>query len=242
MTSLWQAQVLTLFPEMFPGTMGHSLAGKALAEGVWSLDVLDVRSFSSGKHRSVDDTPYGGGSGMVLRPDVMASAVRGAAERFGQPARKIYLSPRGQRLDQKLVQDLVAARSVLLVCGRYEGLDQRVIDAEGLEEVSLGDFVLAGGEVAALALMEACVRLLPGVMGNETAANEESFADGLLEYPQFTKPSIWEGWEVPEVLVSGHHEKVKIWRREQAEKITSERRPDLWESYQQAMKAAKKEK
>ena len=239
---LWRVQVLTLFPEMFPGSVGVSLAGKALAESIWQLDSLDIRAFASDKHRSVDDTPYGGGSGMVLRPDIVDAAIKGAEAKFGPVQRKIYLSPRGRRLDQALVQELVAAKSVLLLCGRYEGLDQRVIDAQNLEEVSLGDFVLAGGEVAALALMEACIRLLPGVMGNEAAAVEESFSGGLLEYPQYTRPAEWAGRAVPEVLISGHHEKVKVWRQEQSEKMTQKRRPDLWECYQSTKKGDLKEK
>ena len=227
---IWQAQILTLFPEMFPGPLGHSLSGKALADNLWRFDVLNIRDFAEDKHRTVDDTPYGGGAGMVLRPDVVDAAIRGAEKQFGKPARKIYLSPRGRPLDQALVHDLVNAGSVLLVCGRYEGLDERVIEAQELEEVSLGDYVLAGGEVAAMALVEACVRLLPGVMGNAATTDEESFTAGLLEYPHYTRPAEWAGRKVPEVLISGHHEKVNEWRRAEAEKITKERRPDLWEA------------
>lgn len=227
----WQAQVLTLFPEMFPGPLGGSLAGKALDDGIWRLDVLNIRDFAHDRHRTVDDTPYGGGAGMVMRPDIVAAALDGASEKFGRAARRIYLSPRGRVMDQALVQELARAGPVLLLCGRYEGVDQRVIEAEGLEEVSLGDFVLAGGEVAAMALIEACVRLLPGVMGNAATVDEESFVSGLLEYPHYTKPAEWEGRKVPEVLVSGHHEKVKAWRQAEAEKITRERRPDLWAKY-----------
>jgi len=207
------------------------LPGKALKDGLWSLETLDIRSFARDKHASVDDTPYGGGAGMVMRPDVLDDAIAGAESRFGKPARKIYLSPRGRVLDQKLVAELAAEDSLLLVCGRYEGVDQRVIDAQRLEEISLGDFVLAGGEVAAMALIEACVRLLPGVVGNEATVEEESFVEGLLEYPHYTRPAVWKDAAVPEVLVSGHHEKVKVWRQEQAEKITKERRPDLYERY-----------
>ncbi len=228
LTPVWQAQVLTLFPEMFPGPLGTALAGKALEAGLWRLDTLNIRDFGEGKHKNVDDTPYGGGAGMVLRPDVVAAAVRGAAAKWGKAARRIYLSPRGRVLDQKLVEELVAAPSVLLLCGRYEGVDQRVLEAEELEEVSLGDFVLAGGEVAAMALLEACTRLIPGVMGNEATVDEESFTGGLLEYPHYTRPAVWEGREVPEVLISGHHEKVNVWRQEQAEALTRLRRPDLW--------------
>jgi tRNA (guanine37-N1)-methyltransferase len=227
----WQVTILTLFPEQFPGVLGASLPGKALKDGLWSLETLDIRSFARDKHASVDDTPYGGGAGMVMRPDVLDEAIRGAEAKFGAASRKIYLSPRGRVLDQKLVKELAAEKSLLLLCGRYEGIDQRVIDAQGLEEVSLGDFVLAGGEVAAMALIEACVRLLPGVLGNAATTDEESFEAGLLEYPHYTKPSVWKGAAVPEVLISGHHEKVRVWRQEQAEIITRERRPDLYEQY-----------
>ena len=227
----FSAQILTLFPEMFPGPLGHSLAGKALAEGLWKLETLNIRDFAPDKHRTVDDTPYGGGAGMVMRPDVIASAIRGAESKHGKPARKIYLSPRGRVLDQALVQDLVAAESLLLLCGRSEGVDQRVLDAEALEEVSLGDFVLSGGEIAALALLDACIRLIPGVMGNAETMAEESFTKGLLEYPHYTRPAIWEGREVPEILISGHHEKVNKWRQTEAESLTRARRPDLWAKY-----------
>ncbi len=231
--------VLTLFPEMFPGPLGASLPGKALKEGLWALDVLDIRAFASDKHASVDDTPYGGGAGMVMRPDVADADIKGAEAEFGKAARKIYLSPRGRVLDQALVKEMVAGGSVLLLCGRYEGLDERVIEAQGLEEVSLGDFVLAGGELAAMALMEACVRLLPGVLGNAAAADEESFEQGLLEYPHYTRPAEWQGRGVPEVLVSGHHGKVKEWRQQKAEEITKLRRPDLWKARQMRHKGSK---
>jgi tRNA (guanine37-N1)-methyltransferase len=232
MNKPWLAQILTLFPEQFPGLLGASLPGKALKDGIWQLETLDIRSFASDKHASVDDTPYGGGAGMVMRPDVMDAAIKGAEAKFGPPARKIYLSPRGRVLCQAMVKELVQASPLLLVCGRYEGLDQRVIDAQGLEEVSLGDFVLAGGETAAMALIEACVRLLPGVVGNAATTEEESFEEGLLEYPHYTRPALWRDQAVPEVLMSGHHEKVKAWRRQQAEEITKARRPDLWNEYQ----------
>ncbi|MFY9287787.1 MAG: tRNA (guanosine(37)-N1)-methyltransferase TrmD [Alphaproteobacteria bacterium] len=232
MSKPWQAQILTLFPEAFPGILGTSLPGKALKDGIWALETLDIRSFASDKHASVDDTPYGGGAGMVMRPDVIDAAIKGAEAKFGKPARKIYLSPRGQVLDQALVKELVKTSSVLLLCGRYEGVDQRVIDAQGLEEVSLGDFVLAGGEVAAMTLLEACVRLLPGVLGNAATTHEESFEEGLLEYPHYTRPANWQGVAVPEVLVSGHHEKVKAWRQAKAIEITQMRRPDLYQQYQ----------
>ncbi|MBI1273050.1 MAG: tRNA (guanosine(37)-N1)-methyltransferase TrmD [Alphaproteobacteria bacterium] len=229
MTARLRFDVLTLFPEMFPGPLGQSLPGKALAQDIWALNVMDVRDAAQDKHRTVDDTPYGGGAGMVMRPDVAAAALALATERFGGASRRIYLSPRGRKIDQALVQDLAGAGSVLLMCGRYEGIDERAIEAGGLEEVSLGDFVLAGGELAAMALIEACTRLLPGVLGNEEAVKEESFAAGLLEYPHYTRPAVWEGRAVPEVLISGHHEKVQAWRRAEAERITRERRPDLWQ-------------
>ncbi|MER2520731.1 MAG: tRNA (guanosine(37)-N1)-methyltransferase TrmD [Bdellovibrionales bacterium] len=227
----WRACVLTIFPEMFPGVLGASLPGKALKDGLWRLETLDIRSFASDKHASVDDTPYGGGAGMVMRPDVADAAIRGAEEKCGVPARKIYLSPRGRVLDQALVKELAASPSVLLLCGRYEGLDQRVIESHDLEEISLGDFILAGGELAAMALIESCVRLLPGVLGNKSTTDEESFEFGLLEYPHYTRPAVWQGREVPGVLVSGHHANVKAWRQEQSEALTRMRRPDLWTKY-----------
>lgn len=232
--AVWHAQVLTLFPEMFPGPLGAALAGKALENGLWRLDALNIRTFASGRHKTVDDTPYGGGAGMVLRPDVVAAALRGAADRFGRASRRLYLSPRGRVLDQKLVEELVAAPSILLLCGRYEGVDQRVLDAEEMEEVSIGDFVLAGGEVAAMTLIEACTRLIPGVMGNDLTVDEESFTNGLLEYPHYTRPPVWEDRAVPDILVSGHHQRVKDWRQSQSERLTQERRPDLWQSWLQA--------
>lgn len=229
----WQASVLTVFPEVFPGPLGVSLAGKALAQGLWSLEALDIRDFARDKHRSVDDAPFGGGPGMIMRPDVIDAAFEAVAARAGgsDPRPKLYLSPRGEPLDQNLVREFAAAPGVVLLCGRYEGVDQRVLDARGLREVSLGDFVLSGGECAALALLDAIVRLLPGVMGNEASSGEESFAQGLLEYPQYTRPGLWQGREVPEVLLSGHHERVRRWRLEEAEKITKARRPDLWALY-----------
>jgi len=223
-----RATILTLFPEMFPGALGHSLIGKALKDGLWHLDALNIRDFATDKHASVDDTPYGGGAGMVMRADVVDAAIRGAEAQFGAPSRKIYLSPRGRVLDQALVKELAAERHLLLLCGRYEGVDQRVLDAQSMEEISIGDFVLAGGEVAAMLLLEAVVRLLPGVLGNAATTDEESFESGLLEYPHYTRPAVWQGREVPEILLSGHHDKVKKWRLGQAEAITKERRPDLW--------------
>jgi tRNA (guanine37-N1)-methyltransferase len=229
----WEATVLTLFPGMFPGSLGQSLAGKALESGKWRLWTLDIREFASDKHRSVDDTTFGGGAGMVMRPDVLDRAIR-AARRPGH--RLIYLSPRGRLLTQGRVMELSAGAGVTLVCGRFEGVDERVLDAHAVEEMSIGDYVLSGGEPAAMVLIDACVRLLPGVMGNAETSAEESFAGGLLEYPHYTRPALWrdaDGQErtVPEVLVSGHHEKVKAWRREEAERLTRERRPDMWSRY-----------
>ncbi|MBC9178419.1 tRNA (guanosine(37)-N1)-methyltransferase TrmD [Pseudoroseomonas ludipueritiae] len=226
----WHATALTLFPEMFPGTLGHSLAGRALREGKWSLDTLQIRDFATDKHRTVDDTPFGGGAGMVMRPDVMDAACA-AALSDGAARPLVYMTPRGRLLDQALVRELVAGPGIVLVCGRYEGLDQRVIEARGMREVSVGDYVLSGGEPAALVLLDACVRLLPGVMGGATSAEEESFSAGgapLLEYPHYTRPAEWDGRAVPDVLLSGHHAEVARWRRGMAEAATRERRPDLW--------------
>lgn len=224
----WSASVLTLFPEAFPGPLGLSLAGKALERGLWSLEVLDIRDFARDKHRSVDDAPLGGGPGMVMRPDVVDTAIEAIADR---PGPLVYLTPRGRLLDQALVREFAAEPGLRLLCGRYEGVDQRVLDAREVLEVSIGDFVLSGGELAALVLLDAVVRLLPGVMGNAESAAEESFEEGLLEHPLFTRPAVWQGRAVPEVLLSGHHEKVRRWRRAQAEEITKQRRPDLWRRY-----------
>jgi len=224
----WAATVLTLFPAMFPGPLGMSLAGKALEEAIWSLETLDIRRFASDKHASVDDTPFGGGAGMVMRPDVLDQALAFVEDR---PGPRIYLSPRGRLLDQARVKELASGPGVVLLCGRYEGIDQRVIEARALEEVSLGDFVLSGGEPAATALIDAAVRLLPGVMGAAEGLVEESFEEGLLEYPLYTRPRDWQGRSVPEVLISGHHEKIRAWRRAEAEKVTAARRPDLWSRY-----------
>ena len=225
-------RVLTLFPEMFPGPLGQSLAGKALKNRVWTLETVDIRDFASDKHRSVDDAPFGGGAGMVLRPDVLDAAIRGGRAGAGP---LIYLTPRGQLLDQNRVKALAEEESFTLHCGRFEGVDQRVLDAHGAEEVSLGDFVLSGGEPAAIALIDAVVRLLPGVMGKTESHEEESFERGLLEYPHYTRPAEWanEGVvrAVPEVLLSGHHGRVKEWRLRQSEEVTRQRRPDLWERY-----------
>ena len=225
---VWTARVLTLFPEMFPGPLDHSIAGKALEDGVWALETVDLRDFASDKHRTVDDAPFGGGPSMVLRPDVVDAALQAAAGTHGPV---IYLSPKGRLLDQERVREIAQASAVTLLCGRYEGVDERVIEARGLEEVSLGDFVLSGGEPAAIALIDACVRLLPGVLGNEASLVEESFERGLLEYPHYTRPQDWRGRKVPETLLSGHHEKIRAWRLAEAEKITRERRPDLWARY-----------
>jgi tRNA (guanine37-N1)-methyltransferase len=224
----WRASVLTLFPEMFPGPLGLSLAGKALREARWALEALDIRGFATDRHRSVDDTPFGGGAGMVMRPDVVDAGL-GAAIAANPDARRIYLTPRGRLLDQALVRELSAGPGVILLCGRYEGVDQRVIEARGLEEVSVGDVVLSGGEVGAILLLDACVRLLPGVMGAADSATEESHGpEGLLEYPHYTRPAEWQGRTVPEVLLSGHHAEVAKWRRARAEDATRTRRPDLW--------------
>jgi tRNA (guanine37-N1)-methyltransferase len=223
----WRVTVLTLFPELFPGTLGASLSGRALAEGVWSCEAIDIRDHATDKHRSVDDTPAGGGPGMVMRADVLARAIDAAASASDRRPR-ILLSARGTRLDQAGVRELAAGPGVLLICGRFEGVDERVIEARQLTEVSIGDYVLSGGEVAAQVLIDACVRLLPGVMGKEASGAEESFEGGLLEYPQFTRPQVFEGRPIPEVLVSGDHAKVKAWRRMEAERLTKERRPDLW--------------
>ena len=226
----WTARVLTIFPEMFPGPLAVSLAGQAFERGVWALETVDIRDFASDKHRSVDDAPFGGGPGMVMRPDVVDAAL--AATLASPPALPVvYLSPRGARLDQRMVRELASGPGVILLCGRFEGVDERVIEAREAREISLGDFVLSGGEPAAIALIDACLRQLPGVVGREESLEEESFERGLLEYPHYTRPQDWQGRTVPEVLVSGHHEKVRAWRLAQAEKVTRERRPDLWERY-----------
>jgi tRNA (guanine37-N1)-methyltransferase len=217
--------VLTIFPEMLPGPLAYSLAGKALRAGLWRLETVDIRQFARDKHRSVDDAPFGGGPGMVMRPDVLDAAI----DRCGGVGPVILLSPRGRRLDQQRVRSFAAQPGVTLICGRFEGVDERVLEARAIDELSLGDFVLSGGEPAAIALIDACARLLPGVVGDAQALAEESFADGLLEYPQYTRPQLWQGRAVPEVLVSGDHGRIRAWRRAQAERLTRERRPDLWE-------------
>ncbi len=222
----WRATVLTLFPDMFPGPLGVSLAGRALASGLWELEARDIRASATDKHRSVDDTPAGGGPGMVLRADVLAAAIDAAAIAPVRP--RLLMSPRGRPLTQAIVQDLAAGPGPLIICGRFEGIDQRVIEARELMEVSIGDYVLSGGEIAALALIDACVRLLPGVMGKLESGSEESFSDGLLEYPQYTRPQLFEGRPIPDILLSGDHAKVAAWRRAAAEELTRARRPDLW--------------
>ena len=222
---MWRASVLTIFPDIFPGPLGASLAGKALAAGAWALDVVDIRSFATDKHRTVDDTPAGGGPGMVLKADVLARAID-ATPADRRP--RLLLSPRGTPLTQARVEGLAAGPGAVLICGRFEGVDERVIAARGLEEISIGDYVLSGGEIAAIVLIDACVRLLPGVMGAAASSAEESFTEGLLEYPHYTRPQIWEERAIPEVLLSGDHGKIAAWRRAEAEKLTRERRPDLW--------------
>jgi tRNA (guanine37-N1)-methyltransferase len=221
------ATILTLFPEMFPGSLGISLAGKALSDGLWSLDTRDIRASTTDKHRTVDDHPAGGGAGMVLKPDILAAAID-AAPHVGP---RLLMSPRGQPLTQNFVRELAAGPGCLIVCGRFEGIDERVIERRDLIEVSLGDFVLSGGEPAALALLDAVVRLLPGVMGKAESGEEESFEDGLLEHPHFTKPRLWEGLEIPQILLSGDHKAMAKWKREQREALTKTRRPDLWQKY-----------
>jgi len=229
---MWRASILTIFPDMFPGPLGASLAGKALASGAWSLDVADIRNFATDKHRSVDDTPAGGGPGMVMKADILGRAIDAIVPDMAADARPRYLlSPRGTPLTQARIEALTQGPGVVLVCGRFEGVDERVIAARGLEEVSIGDYVLSGGEIAAMALIDACVRLLPGVMGASASGAEESFADGLLEYPHYTRPQIWEGQPIPEILTSGDHAKIAAWRRAEAERLTRERRPDLWAAF-----------
>jgi tRNA (guanine37-N1)-methyltransferase len=226
----WRATVLTLFPEMFPGPLGVSLAGKALTSDLWALEARDIRDSATDRHRSVDDTPAGGGPGMVLRADVLAAAIDAADAGQDRPKDRprLLMSPRGRPLTQSLVAELAAGPGPLIVCGRFEGVDQRVIEARNLEEVSIGDYVLSGGEIAAMALIDACVRLLPGVMGKQASGEDESFSEGLLEYPHYTRPQEFEGRGIPEILISGDHAKVAAWRRAEAEALTRTRRPDLW--------------
>ena len=228
--SPWRALVLTLFPEMFPGPLGCSLAGRALAEERWSLEARSIREHGIGRHRQVDDTPFGGGAGMVMRADVLDAA---SGEPDGRPL--IVLTPRGVPLTQARVEALAAGPGVTLICGRFEGVDQRFVDASGAEEISVGDYVLSGGEPAALVLLDACVRLLPGTMGAAASGDEESFAGGLLEYPHYTRPAEWRGLAVPDVLISGDHGRIRAWRQAESERITRARRPDLWDAYQARM-------
>lgn len=234
--TIWTAKVLTLFPEMFPGLLAHSLAGKALADRAWSLETVDIRDYATDRHGTVDDAPFGGGAGMVMRADVVDAAIEDTAL---AEAPLVYLTPRGETFSQAHAAEFAAGPGVTLICGRYEGVDQRVLDARNVTEISLGDFVLSGGEPAALALIDACVRLLPGVMGGQASLDEESFTRGLLEYPHYTRPADWCGRNVPDVLLSGHHENICAWRTEQAEIATRERRPDLWDRYRQDLKNQK---
>jgi tRNA (guanine37-N1)-methyltransferase len=231
----WAARIITLFPEAFPGPLGLSLTGKALTEGLWHLETIPLRPFGIGKHRKVDDTPAGGGAGMVLRADVVGAAFDQAA--IGTPADRtkwpvVYLSPRGKPFDQAMARAWAGTEGITMLCGRFEGVDQRVLDHYAVEEVSLGDFVLTGGEIAAQAMLDAVVRLLPGVLGNAASTEEESHSHGLLEHPQYTRPAVWEGREIPPVLMSGHHGEIEKWRRAEAERLTRERRPDLWNALQ----------
>jgi len=233
---MWRATVLTIFPGIFPGPLGASLAGKASQKGLWSLAAVDIRDFAADRHRMVDDTPAGGGPGMIMKADVLGRAIDaagGPAGPAGGPGDRprLLMSARGVPLTQSLVRQLAAGPGLLAVCGRFEGVDERVIAGRGLREVSIGDYILSGGEIAAMALIDACVRLIPGVMGKEVSAAEESFSAGLLEHPQFTRPPLWEGRAIPEVLLSGDHAKVAAWRRSEAERLTRERRPDLWAAY-----------
>jgi len=221
----FRATVFTLYPEMFPGFLGQSLSGRALARGDWTLDCVQIRDFATNRHRTVDDTPAGGGAGMVLRPDVLARAIDHAGEGDARP--RLLMSPRGKPLTQARVREIAAGEGAIVVCGRFEGVDQRVIDGRDLEEVSIGDYILSGGEPAAMILIDAVVRILPGVMGNALSGTHESFEDGLLEHPHYTRPQVWEGREIPAVLTSGHHGEIDRWRRAEAERLTRERRPDL---------------
>lgn len=228
MNNAWKATILTLFPDMFPGPLGLSIPGRAMKNGCWDLETVDIRDFATDKHRTVDDTPCGGGPGMVMRPDVVDAAINSVADR---PGPVVYLSPRGEVFNQATAHELADAPGVTLICGRYEGIDQRVLDKRDVREISLGDFVLSGGEPAAHAILDAVVRLLPGALGADESLEEESFTGGLLEYPHYTRPAEWEGRSVPDVLLSGHHKKIDAWRLAEAERITRERRPDLWDRY-----------
>jgi len=228
LAGVWKSKIITLFPSAFPGVLGESLTGKALQDGKWQLETLNLRDFGIGKHKNVDDTPAGGGAGMVLRADVLGPAIEAAQSGLPPTWPLIYLSPRGRPMSQKLMQNLARAPGITLVCGRFEGIDERVLEHYPIEEVSLGDFVMTGGEIAAQALIDATVRLLPGVLGNAASTEEESFSSGLLEHPQYTRPSEWQGRPIPDVLLSGHHGDIARWRRAEAERLTEQRRPDLW--------------
>ena len=227
----WAVQILTMFPNMFPGPLGYSLAGAALRQGLWSLKAVDIRDFARDKQGAIDDAPYGGGPGMVLRPDVAAAAIDWALDAEDRELARICLTPRGVPITQDQVKRWAAGPGILLLCGRFEGIDQRVIEARGLQEVSVGDFVMSSGEPAAIALTDACIRLCPGVIGNPDGTTEESFEKGLLEYPHYTRPQFWQGKAVPATLLSGNHEGIKNWRREEAERVTRARRPDMWRRY-----------
>ena len=232
----WTAQIITLFPQAIPGVLGESLTGKALQDGLWRLETYHLRDYGIGKHRNVDDTPSGGGAGMVLRADVLEKAIGDARQAVKGAMPLVYLSPRGRRFDQAMARDWARHDGVTMLCGRFEGVDERVLTHFGIQEVSLGDFVLTGGEIAAQAMIDATVRLLPGVLGNAESAVEESFSTGLLEHPQYTKPAKWKGHAIPQVLLSGNHAKIAAWRKAEAEKITKMRRPDLWAAYEEKTK------
>jgi len=229
-SSSWLAKILTIFPDMLPGPLGHSLVGQALDAGRWSLEAVNIRDFATDRHKSVDDMPFGGGAGMVMRPNVVAAALDDVAARAPDLPR-LYLTPRGRSLTQERIEHLAKGPGVVVLCGRFEGVDQRVVEARSLEEVCLGDFVMSGGELAAMALIDACIRLLPGVLGAPASLAEESFKEDLLEYPQFTRPNVWEGRSVPDILLSGHHARIREWRKSQSEAVTKARRPDLWSRY-----------
>lgn len=229
----WKCRILTLYPGMFPGPLGFSLAGDALDQGKWMLETVDIRRFAGDKHSTVDDAPYGGGPGMVMRPDVLDSAIRASGLENANSIPLIYLSPRGKRLTQQRVRELAEGSGLVVICGRFEGIDERILESHNIEELSVGDYILSGGEPAAIVLLDTIVRLLPGVVGQSESTKEESFELGLLEYPHYTRPSAWNGFKVPEVLLSGNHEQIRSWRRAQSEKTTKERRPDLWQAFEE---------
>ena len=231
LSKAWQAQIITLFPEAFPGLLGQSLVGKALKEGIWQLDTVDLRRFGEGKHRKVDDTPSGGGAGLVLRADIVGRAIEESSAAISNDCALVYLSPRGKLFDQSMAHKWASASGVRFICGRFEGLDERVLRHYNVTEVSLGDFVMTGGEIAAQAMIDATVRLLPGVLGNQESTVDESHSNGLLEHPQYTRPTLWQSLEIPDILLSGDHGKISQWRSGMAERLTKERRPDLWRAY-----------